>query len=116
MRLKADENLPQSVVKLLRDAGHDVHTMVDENLSGSTDAILLSAATRENRALITLDKDSADIRAYPPSDYSGIVVLRARDSTIARLRALTTRVIPLLSTGDLAGRLWIVDDRRIRVR
>ena len=69
MRFKTHENLPQSVVKLLRDARHDVQTALEENLSGSDDASLLAAVLREDRALITLDKDFADIRAYPPSQF-----------------------------------------------
>jgi predicted nuclease of predicted toxin-antitoxin system len=116
MRLKTDENLPQSVVELLRDAGHDVDTALQENLGGSDDATLLTTATRDRRAVVTLDKDFADIRAYPPAHYCGIVVLRPRDQTIGHLRALTVRLVPLLSGNDLAGKLWIVDDRRIRVR
>lgn len=116
MRLKTDETLPASVVNLLRTAHHDVESVVDENLGGASDTNVLAAATREQRAFLTLDKDFADIRAYPPAGYSGIVVLRARDQTTASVRALVERLLPLFAADDLAGKLWIVDHRRIRVR
>jgi predicted nuclease of predicted toxin-antitoxin system len=116
MRLKTDENLPQSVVKLCRDAGHDVQTILDEHLSGSNDAAVLAAATRESRVFVTLDKDFSDIRAYPPGQFSGIVVLRARDQTTVHIRALVSRVLPILGTDDVVGKLWIVDERRVRIR
>jgi predicted nuclease of predicted toxin-antitoxin system len=116
MRFKTDENLPASVVNVLRNAGHDVHTVVDERLAGATDDVVLAAATQEQRAFLTLDKDFADIRAYPPADYAGIVVLRAGDQSAANIRALVSRLLPLIQAGGLTGKLWIVDTRRVRVR
>jgi predicted nuclease of predicted toxin-antitoxin system len=116
MRLKTDENLPLSVVRLLRDGGHDVHTALEEHLGGSGDANLLGAATHESRTLVTLDKDFADIRAYPPDRFFGILVLRPRDQTTARLRTLIKRVLPLLNANDLAGKLWVIDEYRVRIR
>ena len=114
MRLKTDENLPASVVKLLRDAGHD--TVVGESLAGASDDVVLAAATQEQRAFLTLDKDFADIRAYPPADYAGILILRVSDQSAANIRALVTRLLPLIQGAGLAGKLWIVDPRRVRVR
>jgi predicted nuclease of predicted toxin-antitoxin system len=116
VRFKSDENVPVSVVALLRDAGHDVQTVLDERLGGALDAQVVAAATHEQRSFITLDKDFSDIREYPPSHHSGIVVLRAGDQATARIRTLVTRLLPLLDTDDLAGKLWIVDERRVRVR
>lgn len=116
MRLKTDENLPASVVNVLRDAGHDVDTAVDERLAGARDDVVLAAATHKQRAFLTLDKDFADIRAYHPPDHAGIVVLRAVDQTAANIRALVNRLLPLIEGGGLAGKLWIVDSRRVRVR
>lgn len=36
MRFKTDENLPQSVAKLLKDAKHDVQTILDEGSEDGT--------------------------------------------------------------------------------
>ena len=116
MRLKTDENLPLSVVTLLRDAPHEVHTALEEQLGGSEDERLLDTAARESRTVITLDKDLADIRAYPPAKYSGIIVLRPREHTTAGNQTLVTRLLPLLSSHDLTGKLWVVDERRVRSR
>jgi len=70
----------------------------------------------EGRALLTLDRGLGDIRAYPPAEYLGIVVLRARNQEIDTLLSLVRRLIALLGTHPLVGTLWIVDERRVRIR
>jgi hypothetical protein len=64
-RFKLDENLPRDAEALLRKAGHDVHTVLDERLGGSPDPRVLDACRIENRILITFDLDFSDIRFYP---------------------------------------------------
>ena len=116
MRFKADENLPQSAITLLKDAGHDVHTVFDEGLSGALDGDLLAASDREARTLITLDKDFGDIRTYAPDAHAGIVVLRPQEQTTVAIAALIARVLKLLTQHGVTGKLWIVDEQRVRVR
>ena len=116
MRLKADENMPSSVISLLSAAGHDVATVVEERLGGADDAAVIAAATSEQRAFVTLDKDFADIRTYPPDTAAGIVVLRGRNQTVSGLLRLVERLLPVLDAEKLSGRLWIVGDRSVRIR
>jgi len=40
-RFKLDENLPRDARRLLRDAGHDVHTVLEERLGGGSDSQVL---------------------------------------------------------------------------
>ena len=83
MRFKLDENLPAELANLFGEVGHDASTVLDQRLGGATDPSVASACVREQRAIVTLDTDFADIRTYPP---------------------------------ELDGRLWIVDESRIRIR
>lgn len=116
VKLKTDENLPDSAAALLRAAGHDVTTALVEGLGGAADPQVAAVCRGEARALVTLDRGLGDIRAYPPVDYHGIVVLRTHDQEIDTILALVRRLVPLLETQSLAGALWIVDERRVRIR
>jgi predicted nuclease of predicted toxin-antitoxin system len=113
---KTDENLPIEVAELLRQAGHDVQTVLDQSLGGEPDPRIAEVCCAEGRALVTLDLDFSDIRTYPPADYPGLIVLRPATQTITNLTRLVSQVIALLATELLAGRLWIVDESQVRIR
>lgn len=116
MRFKIDENLPSEVVDLLREAGHDAVSVLDQGFKGSSDEEVAQVAADEGRALITLDLDFSDIRAYPPPDYAGLIVLRPRDSNKYHLLNLLTRLLPVLEEEAVVRALWIVEDDRLRIR
>ena len=87
MQFKIDENLPIDVAELFQQAGHDVLTIWDQDIVGSPDQRIANICQRERRCLITLDKDFADIRTYPPESFAGIMILRVKQQdkpTIAR--------------------------------
>ena len=76
MKFKLDENLPAELNPLLRQRGHEAHSVRDEHLEGSPDEAIAQTCHSEQRILITLDLDFADIRLYPPEESPGIIVLR----------------------------------------
>lgn len=75
MKFKLDENIPVEASILLGESGHDAVTVLDQNMGGKEDEHIIQICTQEQRALITLDLDFADIKAYPPSNFHGIFVL-----------------------------------------
>jgi predicted nuclease of predicted toxin-antitoxin system len=116
MLFKADENLPIEATELLRQNGHDALSIPEQQMSGQPDVRVAQVCQIEHRALVTLDLDFSDIRAYPPGDYDGIIVLRPSLQTIASLMRLIKQVILLLDREPLAGYLWIVGDAKVRIR
>lgn len=115
MQFKIDENLPDSLVALLAENGHDASTARDESLNGRPDVDLAARCKSERRAIVTLDLDFSDITAFPPEEYSGIVVLRVRSQSRAHIISVFQSLLPLLLTEPLDGHLWIVEDNRVRV-
>ena len=116
MRFKIDENLPVEVARLLREAGHEAATVRDQAMTGATDARLVSICREEDRLLMTLDTDFADIRAYPPGMAPGLVVLRLKRQDKPYVLDVVRRLLPIFETEPLARKLGVVDERHIRIR
>lgn len=116
MKFKLDENLSPSLAALFEVAGHDAHSVVQQALGGQPDERVIDVCRREGRALVTLDLDFSNILAYPPAGFAGIVVLRLMDQAHSTVESGIQRVLDLLPLETLAGALWIVEDRRIRIR
>lgn len=116
MKFKVDENLPVELAFVLREAGHDAMTVLEQSLGGSVDPRVAEVCKREGRCLVTLDLDFSNVQTYPPSEYPGLVVLRLHRQDKIYALAVFERVIPLLVTEPLVGTLWIVDETQVRVR
>jgi predicted nuclease of predicted toxin-antitoxin system len=116
LRFKLDENMPQRALDALRSKGHDVETAETEGLAGAIDPTLLAACVAEHRILVTLDLDFSDIREYPPGTHDGIWVLRPAQQTFAAIVALVEAGVRLAAAERTDGPLWVIDDRRVRIR
>lgn len=116
MKFKIDENLPAEAADILRGAGFAADTAADENLSGADDDTVASISRSERRILVTLDLDFANIRAYPPGEHAGIIVLRIKRQDKPTVLPYVRRFTTALGARNPAGELWIVDSNRIRFR
>jgi len=116
MKFKTHENLPVEIVALLCDHGHDAISVVDQQLAGATDNIIAKVCQSEQRVFMTLDLDFADIRDYPPEEYSGIIVIRPKLQTISAIIRLAEQVVRLLESSSPVGQLWVVDNFHVRIR
>lgn len=116
MKFKLDENIARECAEALRAAGYDALTVHNQGMSGSADHIVSDVCRAEGRILITADLDLSDMRRYPPGASPGTIVLRLRDQSRSRQTNAVGRLIPLLAREPIAGRLWIVDDHRVRIR
>lgn len=75
-KLKLDENFSPQLAALFTNAGFDTKTVLDEKLSGATDDLLFEKIKAEQRCIVTLDLDFANIIRYPTTGTAGIVVIR----------------------------------------
>ncbi|MBS1824201.1 MAG: DUF5615 family PIN-like protein [Acidobacteria bacterium] len=116
MKFKTDENLPAEAAAVLREAGFDAETVWDESLNGSDDGTISNRARSERRILVTMDLDFANIHAYPPEIYPGLIVLRLRSQDKLNVEAVMRRVVLALRLRSPREELWIVEEDRIRYR
>ena len=116
MHFKIDENLPIELSNLLHQAGYEATTVVEQSLGGKADTEIADVCREEQCILITLDTDFADIRAYPPEEYCGLIVLRLGRQDKPHVLKTISRLLPVLSRETLDKHLWIVEENRIRIR
>jgi predicted nuclease of predicted toxin-antitoxin system len=116
MKFKLDENFGSRSSHLFAAAGYDAQTVRQEELSGASDLTIFEVCQRENRCLVTLDLDFADVVRFPAGNTSGIAVLRLPKSASLRLlEKMVSDLLSVLRTSPITGQLWIVEAARIRV-
>jgi predicted nuclease of predicted toxin-antitoxin system len=114
VRLLLNENISGTVVRGLRERGHDVLS-AKESMRGESDRAVLVRAGQEGRLLVTQAKDFGELafRNRLPT-HCGVVLFRlsGRDPDADNARILAV----LESREDWAGHFAVVTDHAVRVR
>ena len=116
LRLFIDHCVPFSVARALETAGHEALLLRDHLPTDAPDSDVIAEAQQLDAVLVTLNGDFADLVAYPPERYGGIVGLQVRIRPEA-VPALTARLLDLLrahpQAGYFAGKLFLVEPHRV---
>lgn len=113
MKLLLDTCVSRSGQAELASAGHDVvHTGQSEPDPG--DEEILAQAHRENRILVTLDKDFGELAIIRGHEHSGIV--RLVGISAKRQGAVCRTIIEQYGEQLTAGAIVTVEPGRVRVR
>ncbi|MGH9434179.1 MAG: DUF5615 family PIN-like protein [Terriglobia bacterium] len=115
MKIKLDENLPLRLTALLKELGHDVHTVHDERLIGHADREIWEAAQKESRFLITQDLDFSDSRRFAPGSHHGILLIRLHSPNRKNLVERIAELFQTENVGDWARCFVVATERKIRV-
>jgi predicted nuclease of predicted toxin-antitoxin system len=114
MQLLADENIPASVVRELRNVGHSVE-WVSETIPGADDATVLRRAIELKKILITQDKAFASAAMQRRAGgLTGFILLRL-EGVRRQDQAAIIRLV-LDSRQDWAGHLAVIKKNSIRLR
>lgn len=116
MRFLVDENLSPQHAAELRGMGHDAVSVLEIGLAGAPDPTVRITAIRSGRTLVTLDADFGNIRRYPTGGTPGVVWLRLHRPTERAIAAALRRFLARAPGHDIAGKLVVVDDDKIRIR
>ncbi len=116
-RLKLDENFSPKMCTHFRAAGHDVHSVTDENLNGVDDITIFQVIQAENRCLVTFDTDFCNILRFPSELTKGIIVVRPnRPITLASIEEIVMQIVRLLEINDPTNCLWVLEPGKLRIR
>ena len=113
MRLVIDECTGPSVARWLRDLGHDVVSVYDE-APQLPDVDILGFAVRENRIVITNDKDFGELVFRDQRPHRGVVLLRLSHDAVANKITALERFLVDVPT-DMSACFVVVSDRSIRI-
>ena len=114
MRFLANENFPLRSVHVLRADQHDVLTIL-EGLAGASDDDVLALAVRDDRLILTFDRDYGELvfkRGQPAPP--GVVYFRFNPATPDEPARLLRQV--LADQIELIGQFTVLDLRRVRQR
>ena len=113
MRFLADESCDFAAVRTLRAAGHDVVT-VAETAPSAEDEAVVGLALREQRILLTEDRDFGRILFAQGAESVGVIYLRFPASTRSELGPSVVRLVERL--GDrLHGTFVVLQPGRARI-
>jgi predicted nuclease of predicted toxin-antitoxin system len=113
MRFLADENFPGTAVAEFQTRGHDIIWM-RVAAPATADVDVLAQAMREQRILLTFDKDFGELAwRNGLSPECGIVLIRVRLRTAIAAAHLVDRI---LERSDWFGHFSVIEDARVRMR
>jgi predicted nuclease of predicted toxin-antitoxin system len=114
MRFLANENFPGDAVIVLQAAGHDV-VWARTAAPGAKDEDVLAWAVRDDRVLLTFDKDFGELAWRSGlSPHCGIVLFRLpMPSSTAVGAALAARIC---ERTDWPGHFSVIEPSRVRMR
>jgi len=107
------------MIQALRNAGHEVLRLKEYLPVESADEVVIERTQELDSMLLSLNGDFADIVAFPPPLYKGIISIQIRNRprlTKALMERLT-RYLDLHPSADhYKGKLLVVEVDRIRIR
>ena len=116
-RFLVDEDLPRSLVRVLRDAGQEADHVIDRGLRGQPDGSIFDHAMTNEMVLVTGDLGFANVLRFPLGSHHGIVVTRfPNELSTATMNADIVRALGDLSDEEFRGNLVILEPGRVRLR
>jgi predicted nuclease of predicted toxin-antitoxin system len=113
MKFLANENLPLELVNDLRNSGYDI-LRVDEVKKGMKDPEILDFSFRENRILITFDKDFGELVVKEKKKARGVILLRIHPESVQFIKE---RILSLfVQIKELEDKFIVVEEHIIRER
>ncbi|WP_028523526.1 DUF5615 family PIN-like protein [Runella limosa] len=115
MKIVADEGIEARLVLGLRETGFDV-LYIAEEMPSLPDEGVLDLSLRENRLLLTRDKDFGDLVYRDRKKHNGIVLVRLKDTmpTLEKVK-IVCDAFRQHGTG-FQGAFTVIDENYIRIR
>lgn len=107
MKILVDENIPNSTVGAMKDAGYDVLDVRGTPDEGLSDERLWGLAIEQRRLLITTDKGFMQRR---DEAHAGILIVRLKRPTGAEIHRRVMLALEQVPADEWAGRVVVMRD------
>ncbi|MGV2829762.1 DUF5615 family PIN-like protein [Myxosarcina sp. GI1(2024)] len=115
MKFLLDQDVYGVTVKFLNECGYDFIRVIDLDLARASDEEILRVAQKQNRILITRDRDYGNL-VFVKSLGSGVIYLRMLPANINAVHAELIRVLETYSEQDLSKAFVVVEFNGHRIR
>jgi predicted nuclease of predicted toxin-antitoxin system len=109
-----DVGVGRAVETYLRQAGHEVYSVLDVNPSAPDEAILLMAEEQE-AMVVTMDKDFGKLVFRSRRKHAGVLLLRLEEATGAEKVDVVRQILDRHGQ-ELVGRFCVYQNGRLRIR
>ena len=116
MKLFINENVYDPIIDYLKNLGHNVLSVRHSGLSGISDDEVYKIACRENRIIITMDKDFSKSFRFPPESCGGIIVVKVYKRKVDDTLRIFQKFFESLKEDDITGNLVILTSQGTRLR
>ena len=110
----ADVNVEKTLVDFLKAQGFDIIWIPDYDCKLNDDE-LLKLANKENRVLITNDKDFGELVFLQKKLTTGIILIRIKGQDVKKKLRSLKKLISLYEN-KIDNHFIVISDRRIRIR
>lgn len=119
LRFFSDQCVPSEIADILRRHGHQVTLLREVLPIRSLDPVVIAKAQELDAILLSLNGDFADIVAYPPPNYPGIVAVQLLNHPEI-IPQLMERLAAFLDGHPTQkfyhGKLLLIEVHRVRIR
>lgn len=115
MKIKLDENLPESLLSNLAQFGHEVDNVRLEELAGQSDSNVWQAAQKAGRFFITPDLDFSDVRQFAPGTHWGLMLVRLRAPGRLALAVRISEALAIPEAKTWARCFVLLTDSKLRI-
>ncbi|MBI2449729.1 DUF5615 family PIN-like protein [Candidatus Pacearchaeota archaeon] len=114
MRFLADENISNSLIKAIKNLGHDIKD-IKEYKKNLSDLEIVKIAYKEDRIILTHDKDFANLKNYPLVSHKGVILLRFSDQSPINVTEIFIKLLNSSIKDKFKNSLVIINEEEVRI-
>ncbi len=116
MKFLADMGISQRTVEWLRYQGHDIVHLREQGLQKLDDNTILRKARIEERIVLTMDLDFANLLAWTGEALPSVILFRLGNENYDKINTQLEKILSQCQDELLAGAIVSVNDNTFRVR